>query len=88
MPDWISHLLTGAAGLLAGSVLPFILKIRQQGQSEWQTMFKQGIEERAALIARVDVLERRIDQQHAEHVKCLEVQAELRAKIKILEDRA
>lgn len=78
--DW-SHAGTGIVGALVGAVLPFILKLRQQNSNDWQALC-------AVLSTRVAALEKRVEELHAEHSQCLQMQGELRAKIAALEKGA
>lgn len=83
--EWLTHAITGIFGAAAGSLLPFLLKWKQQSSNDWQRLFDQGVAERTALNVRVAALEQRVESLHAEHVQCLQIQSELRAKIAMLE---
>lgn len=78
MDEWLSHTVTAVFGLFAGSLPAFILKRRQQTTDEWQSMV-------GDLRQRIVSLEMSIDRLHAEHVQCLQIQSELKAKIAMLE---
>ena len=79
--DWLSHTATAVLSFVAGSVLPFVLKWRQQNSNDWQALC-------AVLSTRVAALEKRVEELHAEHSECLQMQGELRAKIAALEKNA
>jgi hypothetical protein len=77
MDSWLTHSLTAAGSLLVG-FLPFLLKWKQATSSEWQTIvIKQG--------ERITALESRVEELHAEHTACLQIQSDLRAQIAALQ---
>lgn len=74
MNDWLSHTLSAAAGIIVTAFFGFLVK--------WKRV---NVDERSDLLAkcllRIDALERRVEELHAEHMKCERIQAELRGEI-------
>ena len=74
--DWSTHTMTGALGVAAGAVLTFVSRWRKQSSDDWGSMVKH-------LAARVDMLEKSVSEVQKEHIRCLESQADLRARLSV-----
>ena len=82
MESWFTHALSaiGGGGVFS-TVLWFVLRYRQQSQDSWHMLLQNAS-------ARITALEARLDHVWAEHLKCLEAHADMRAKVAVLEAKA
>lgn len=80
MGEVVSHTLIGAAGVVLGGFLRFLMEWKKAASDEWREIV-------AGLRRRVDTLEEQAAKSHAEHVACLEKHARLEAQIELLKGR-
>ena len=83
MEPWLSHSLTSVGGFAAGAFLLW-RRWRAQTVGEWQQLYALQQRQIVQQAERIAALERKVEDAHGEHARCLAEQAALRAEIALL----